>query len=282
MKEFFDIPEGMEGIVLHIGSIVTTDPDYNPKVMAVNVGGTKNIIELCLSMPRIRKLVYCSSTGAIPELPKGTPIKEVDYFDETKVPGCYSMSKALATQEVLDACHHRGLNACIVHPSGIMGPGDFAVGEITQNLIQIINGELPAGIDGDFNLCDVRDLADGVIAAAEKGRSGECYILANEPVTFRDFCRMVTEESGGKKVNVFLPIFAADMMARMMEAGAKKSGEKPVMTTFSVYNLARNNVFDSGKAKEELGYKTRTYEETIHDQIQWLLAEGIIKKQEEE
>ena len=46
MKEFFDIPEGMEGIVLHIGSIVTTDPDYNPKVMAVNVGGTKNIIEL--------------------------------------------------------------------------------------------------------------------------------------------------------------------------------------------------------------------------------------------
>ena len=279
MKEFFDIPEGMEGIVLHIGSIVTTDPAYNPKVMAVNVGGTRNIIELCLSMPRIRKLVYCSSTGAIPELPKGTPIKEVDYFDETKVPGCYSMSKALATQEVLDACHHRGLNACIVHPSGIMGPGDFAVGEITQNLIQIINGELPAGIDGDFNLCDVRDLADGVIAAAEKGRNGECYILANEPVTFKEFCRMITEESGGKKVSFFLPIFAANMMARMMEANAKRSGEKPVMTTFSIYNLARNNVFDSSKAKEELGYKTRTYEETIHDQIQWLLDEGIIKKQ---
>ena len=282
MRPFFEIPEGMEGIVLHIGSIVTTDPGYNQKVMDVNVGGTKNIIGLCLDMPGIRKLVYCSSTGAIPELPAGTAIREVDYFDETKVRGCYSMSKALASQEVLDACHHRGLNACIVHPSGIMGPGDYAAGEITQSLVSIINGELPAGIDGNFNLCDVRDLADGVIAAAEKGRSGECYILANEPVTFRDFCRMVTEESGGKKVNVFLPIFAADMMARMMEAGAKKSGEKPVMTTFSVYNLARNNVFDSGKAKEELGYKTRTYEETIHDQIQWLLAEGIIKKQEEE
>ena len=43
----------------------------------------------------------------------------------------------MATQEVLDACHHRGLNACVVHPSGIMGPGDFAVGEITQNLISL-------------------------------------------------------------------------------------------------------------------------------------------------
>ncbi|MCR5369098.1 MAG: NAD-dependent epimerase/dehydratase family protein [Clostridium sp.] len=223
---------------------------------------------------RVRGLVLPDDPAA-KYLPEEVQKYEVDYFDETKVLGCYSMSKALASQEVLDACHHRGLNACIVHPSGIMGPGDYAAGEITQNLVNIINGELPAGIDGNFNLCDVRDLADGIIAAAEKGRSGECYILANEPVTFRDFCRMVTEESGGKKVIVFLPIFAADMMARMMEAGAKKTGEKPVMTTFSVYNLARNNVFDSGKAKEELGYKTRSYEETIHDQIQWLLAEGL-------
>ena len=173
LRPFFEVPEDMEAAVLHIASIVTIDPEYNQKVIDVNVGGTKNIIDLCLSMPRIRKLVYCSSTGAIPEQPEGTAIKEVDYFDETKVPGCYAMSKALATQEVLDACHHRGLNACIVHPSGIMGPEDYALGEPSKNLIRIINGELPAGIDGDFNLCDVRDLAQGTIAAVEKGRCGK-------------------------------------------------------------------------------------------------------------
>ena len=277
LRPFFVIPEDMEAAVLHIASIVTIDPGYNQKVVDVNVGGTKNIIELCLNMPRIQKLVYCSSTGAIPEQPEGTLIKEVDFFDETKVPGCYAMSKAWATQEVLDACHHKGLNASIVHPSGIMGPDDYAIGEPTQNLIRIINGELPAGIDGDFNLCDVRDLAQGLIAAVDKGRSGECYILANEPVTFKEFCRMVTEESGGKKVRIFLPIFAANIMGSMMEAQAKKTGEKPLMTRFSVYSLARNNHFDSSKAKEELGYTTRSYEETIHDQVQWLLREGIIK-----
>ena len=277
LRPFFVVPEDMEAIVLHIASIVTINPDFNQKVIDVNVGGTKNIIELCLTMPRIRKLVYCSSTGAIPEQPEGTAIKEVDFFDETKVPGCYAMSKAMATQEVLDACHHRGLNACVVHPSGIMGPEDYAIGEPTQNLIRIINGELPAGIDGDFNLCDVRDLAQGTIAAAEKGRCGECYILANAPVTFKEFCRMVTDESGGKKVKVFLPIFAANIMGTVMEAQAKKTGEKPLMSRFSVYSLARNNNFDSSKAKEELGYNTRPYEETIHDQVQWLLSEGIIK-----
>ena len=55
---------------------------------------------------------------------------------------------------------------------------------------------------------------------------------------------------------------------------------KPLMTTFNVYSMARNNQFDSSKAKEELGYTTRTYEETIHDMVEWLLAEGIIVKEE--
>ena len=280
LKPFFEVPEGEEAVVLHIASIVTSSPDFNQKVIDVNVGGTKNIIELCLTMPRIKKLVYCSSTGAIPEQPEGTAIKEIDFFDETKVPGCYAQSKAMATQEVLDAVHHRGLNACVVHPSGIMGPGDYAIGEPTQNLIRIINGELPAGVDGDFNLCDVRDLAQGMIGAVENGRCGECYILANEPVEFKEFCRMVTEESGGKKVKFFLPIFAANIMGHAMESMAKKKGEKPLMTSFNVYSMARNNQFDSSKAKEELGYSTRTYEETIHDMVEWLLAEGIIKTEE--
>lgn len=275
LERFFTVPEGTEIIVLHIASIVTVNPDYNQKVMDVNVGGTKNIIDLCLRRGA-KKLVYCSSTGAIPELPKGQAIKEVDYFDETRVLGCYSMSKAMATQEVLDAVHHRGLNACVVHPSGIMGPEDYAVGETTGTLIKIINGEMPAGIDGSFNLCDVRDLAKGTIAAIDKGRCGECYILANEPVSFKDFSAMVTAESGGKKIGMFLPIFAANMMGSIMEHQAKATGAKPMMTTFSVYNLARNNTFDSSKAREDLGYTTRSYQETIHDEVQWLLKTGKI------
>ena len=244
--------------------------------MDVNVGGTQNIIDLCLSHPECKKLVYCSSTGAIPEEPKGKAIKEVKRFDENKVLGCYSQSKALATQAVLDAVKYRGLNACVVHPSGIMGPEDFAVGETTGTLIKIINGEMPAGIDGSFNLCDVRDLANGTIAAIDKGRKGECYILGNEPVSFKDFSKMVSDEAGCSPVKMFLPIWAANLMGRIMEKRAKRRGEKPLMTTFSVYNLARNNTFDSSKAKKELGYHTRSYRETIHDEVQWLKESGKI------
>lgn len=276
LEKLFTVEEGTETIVLHIASIVTVNPDYSSKVMEVNVDGTRNIICLCLSHPECKKLVYCSSTGAIPEAAMGKAIREVRRFDPDEVVGCYSRSKAMASQAVLDAVHEQGLNACIVHPSGIMGPEDYAIGETTGTLIKIIKGEMPAGIDGSFNLCDVRDLAAGTIAAADKGKAGECYILANEPVSFRDFSRMVSDEAGCKKVGMFLPVWAASIMGGMMEKQAKKKGTKPMMTRFSVYNLARNNKFDSTKAIRELGYSTRSYRDTIHDEIQWLKETGKI------
>ncbi len=276
LKRFFDVPEGTETIVLHIASIVTVNPDYNQKVMDVNVGGTRNIINLCLEHKECKKLVYCSSTGAIPELPKGQKIKEVDYFDEGKVVGCYSQSKALATQAVLDAVRERGLHACVVHPSGILGPEDFAVGETTKTVIDIINGEMPMGIAGSFNLCDVRDLAQGTILAADKGKDGNCYILGNKEVSFKAFSKLLMEESGCKPIRCFLPIKVANFLADMLEKQAKKKGTKPLMTTFSVYNLARNNEFDCTKAQKELGYKTRSYKETIRDEVKWLKETGKI------
>ena len=276
LEKFFTVPEGNETVCLHIASIVTVNPDFNQKVIDVNVGGTKNIIELCKKHKECKKLVYCSSTGAIKELPKGEKIKEIEEFHSEDVQGCYSQSKAMATQAVLDAVKNDDLNACVVHPSGILGPVDYAIGETTKVQLQIIKGEMPAGIAGSFNLCDVRDLADGLIGAIEKGRKGECYILANEEVTFKDFSKMIAKEAGVKPIKMFLPIWAANFIAKIMEKQAKKKNTRPLMTTFSVYNLARNNDFDYTKAKRELGYKTRSYEETIHDEVEWYKEAKLI------
>ena len=275
LESFFDVDNKLDIIVLHIASIVTVNPNFNQKVIDVNVGGTKNIIDLCIKY-NVKKLVYCSSTGAIPEEEKGIKINIPHEFDPDKVIGCYSKSKAIATQEVLNAVKNNNLNACVVYPSGILGPGDYGLGETTKTLIKIINGEMPAGISGTFNLCDVRDLADGLIKAADKGKRGENYILANEAISFKNFCELVSSESGCKRVKMFLPGWMANLLSRYMEKKAQKNGTKPMMTSFSVYNLTRNNEFDSTKAKEELGYNTRSYRETIIDEIEWLKFEGKI------
>ena len=276
LEPFFTVDEGMRTIVLHIASMVTVNPDFSQKLVDVNVGGTKNIISKCLQHPECEKLVYVSSTGAIPEVPQGQRIKEVDRFHEDQVVGWYSRTKAIATQAVLDAVNREGLNACVVHPSGILGPNDFAISETTGTIIRIINGEMPIGMQGSFNLCDVRDLAKGCILAADKGKKGQCYILGNEEVTLKKLCELLHHECGCKKIKFYLPLGLAKLIAKSAEKKAKKTGEKPIMTTFSVYNLERNNAFDYSKAKKELGYTTRTYEETIHDEVAWLKAEGKI------
>ena len=259
--------------VMHIASIVTVNPDYNQLVMDVNVRGTQNIIDMSIKY-NIKRLLYCSSTGAIPELKKGK-ISETESFDENKVLGCYSKSKALATKLVLS--YKDKLDVVVVHPSGILGPNDYAKGETTRVLIDIINGKMKAGINGSFNLCDVRDLANGAILALKNGKRGECYILANDMVSFKKFAKMISKEAkNNKKVKLFLPIWLSNIIAKKMEKKAKKKGTKPLMTTFSVYNLARNNDFSSEKAKKELEYETRSYEITIKDEVKWLKERGLI------
>ena len=276
---FFTVPGGTETICIHCASMVTVNPDYNEKLMAVNVGGTENIIAAMKKHPECRKLVYVSSTGAIPELPKGQKIKEVSQFvpyDDDKVVGWYSRSKAIATQKVLDAAAE-GLNACVVHPSGILGPNDHAISETTGTIIKIMNGEMPVGMGGSFNLCDVRDLAAGTVAAADKGRKGECYILGNKEVTLKEVAQMLHDACGCKQPMFYVPIAMAYKLAAQMEKKAQKTGEKPMMTNFAVYNLDRNNSFDYSKAERELGYHTRPYAETLRDEALWLVAEGKIK-----
>ena len=283
LEAFFTVPQGHTSVMIHCASMVTVDPQYSDRLMAVNVGGTRNIITQVLAHPECEKMVYVSSTGAIPERPHGTKIKEVNKFDPcdpTKVVGAYSQSKAKATQMVLDAVAVMGLKACVVHPSGILGPNDHALGETTSTVLQIIRGEMPMGMQGSFNLCDVRDLAAGTIAAVDKGRVGECYILANKTVTLKEMCEMINAACDSKKIKFYLPLGLANKIAAGLEKQAEKTGKKPLMTTFSVYNLARNNEFDCTKAQTELGYTTRAYQETIRDMIQWMKDEGLISSGE--
>ncbi len=275
LEKFFSVKEGTKTVVLHIASMVSVNPNFSQKMMDVNVGGTKNVIEACKRHSECEKLVYVSSTGAIPELAKGLKIKETTTFDPDLVVGCYSESKALATQLVLDAAKE-GLNACVVHPSGILGPEDKAISETTGTIIKILKGDMPIGMAGSFNLCDVRDLAHGVIMAADKGKMGECYILGNKEVTLKEMIDILHKECGCKKPLFYVPIKMAYSLADMMEKKAAKKGTKPLMTKFSVYNLDRNNAFDYSKAEKELGYHTRSYEETLADEVKWLRAEGLV------
>lgn len=92
----------------------------------------------------------------------------------------------------------------------------------------------------------------------------------------RSLCEILKEELNVETCQTFLQIEQAEKMAEEMEKQAAANGTRPVMTKFSIYNLSRNNSFDYSKAINELGYTTRSYKETLHDQIQWLKEQKLI------
>jgi len=280
LNKFFSVGMDTEIIVIHCASMVTVTDGYNKKLYDINVHGTRNILDKCIEH-KVKKLVYVSSTSAIPELPHGQTIKEIDYYDHNAVVGFYGKTKAEASQLVMDAVKYTGLNASIVFPSGICGPNDYAYGYYSNAIMDIVAEKMPAGIAGSFNAVDVRDLAEGIIACTEKGRKGEGYILSNDIVTIDDIFELVTKYTGAKRVTAILPLTAAKGIAYFSEAYGKFVNKETALTSFAVYNLARNNTFSSEKARRDLGYKTRSFDETIRDTIIWLDAEGKLMLKED-
>lgn len=275
LERFFDVPADAAVYVIHCAAIVTVSDTYSQKVYDVNVTGTKNIVAQCLAHG-VKKLVHVSSTSAIPELPHGTPITEVDFYDPDAVVGFYGKTKAEASQAVMDAVHERGLDASIVFPTGICGPDDYAYGPVASFIIDYVGGNMPAGVAGSFNAVDVRDLADAIVACCHQGRKGQGYILGNDLVTMGEMFHLLSRLTGVKEVKTILPAGMGKLLGRLCDVGEKLTHKPMRMTSFAVYNLIRNNEFDCAKAKAELGFATRPFEETIADTIAWLEREHKI------
>jgi dihydroflavonol-4-reductase len=275
LERFFSVEDDTDIYVIHCASVVALDPNFSQIVHDVNITGTQNIINLCVKH-KVKKLVYVSSTSAIPELPGSQPIVEVSRFDPDAVVGYYSKTKAAASQLVLNAVDKYDLDASIVFPTGIFGPYDHGFGLITSNVINIVAGKIPCGVAGTFNCVDVRDLAEGVVSCCSKGRKGEGYIMGNETVTMRDLFDAVAEASGCKRVKIILPVSLAKLLAAMADIISKLTRKSSILTGFTIYNLVRNNNFSSNKAEKELNYHFRPFSETIRDEVLWLREEGRI------
>lgn len=268
LEDIFDVDSETLLYVIHCAAIVYIKSKYNPKIMYVNYNGTKNIVDKVLE--KNAKMVYVSSVHAITEKPNGEKMSEITDFDENKVVGLYAKSKARTAKMVLEEVKKKGLNACIVHPSGIIGPNDFSDTHLTQLILDIANGSLRACVKGGYDFVDVRDVADGIISACKNGKKGECYILSNRYVGVKELVDIISQTAGVKKIKTILPMWIAKVTAPLSEIYYKIRKEPPLYTKYSLYTLTSNSNFSNEKAKKELGYKNRSMEETIADTVKWL------------
>lgn len=278
VRAFFCPDKKEERIVIHTAGIVSIASKYDKLVYDVNVGGTLNLLTLCKETGA-EKLVYISSVHALPEGEKGSVITETGVFDPAKVHGLYAKTKAEATAAVLAAAKE-GLNASVLHPSGILGPFDYGHGHMTQLVIDYMNGRLTACVNGGYDFVDVRDVAEAAVTCAEKGRAGECYIVSNRYVSVRELLNTLHLVTGKRKIRTVLPMWFAKLTAPLAEGYYKLLKQTPLYTAYSLYTLNCNAVFSHEKAGKELQYAPRPIEETLKDTVEWLLGEGRIREVE--
>lgn len=271
LNSVFEGSGDAEIFVIHCAAVVYIKSKYNSRVYDVNVNGTKNIVDKVLEYNA--KLIYVSSVHAIPEKSDGNLISEVSIFNPDNVVGLYAKTKAEAARYVMDSVKDKGLNACIVHPSGILGPYDFSNSHLTALVREIVRGKLPMCVKGGYDFVDVRDVAKGIIMACDKGKKGECYIMSGEFVSIKKLADLVCDVVGRKRIKVVLPIMIAKIVAPFYEMYYNVKGKIPLFTKYSLYTLSSNSNFSNEKAKRDLGFVTRDITDTVKDMVMWILGD---------
>ncbi len=256
--------------VYHSAGIIELKPGNEELVYNVNVTGTKNVVAACKKCG-VKKLVYMSSVDTYPPLPDNQVMHELSHYDPDILEGAYAKTKAEATQFVIDSNGTDGLETVIIQPSACIGPYDFKVSSIGEMVRMFVRGNFPVTITfGMYNFVDVRDVAKASVAAAEKGRPGECYLICGEAMTVGEFIRITAAALGKKEPKLKLSKKVADLAAPIMEVYYKVTDTTPLFTRYSIRKLVSNCNFSNEKAKAELGYEPMSVEQSIKDMADWI------------
>ena len=254
--------------VIHCAGIVSVASHPGDRIYRVNVGGTNNILRHC-EKAGVGKLIHVSSVHAIPEKPKGTEITEDAVFSPELVRGDYAKSKAIATSLVFEAAR-RGLNASVIFPTGIIGPGDLGQGSITNMLLSFLAGKLPIAVKGGYDFVDVRDVAAGIVSCAEQGQQGYGYILSGQYASIRDILNAAKDALELKRAVSFLPICFAKLIAPFYERRSLRKKQTLYFTPYAVAVLGSNSRFNRSAAAAAFGYAPRSLQSSIRDTVLWL------------
>ncbi len=267
LDSVFQSMRGVKGI-FHLAGVISIMPGANPFVRKVNVDGTKNILRAAKESG-VKKLIYTSSIHAIRRV-EGGMIDETVPYDMDNPYGAYDRSKAEATLEVLKAADS-GLEAVVTCPTGVIGPFDFR-GSMMGALIHDAAIAKPTlYVDGAYDFVDVRDVADGLISAAENGKRGESYILSGQKISVRYLLETVREITGRNFFQMKIPFDLARFAALFTPMYYQMANATPRFTPYSLEVLQSNSNISHAKATQELGYSPRSLSESLRDTVKWFL-----------
>lgn len=252
-------------IVYHLVAVITL-AEKNDLAWRVNTEGVRVVAEAALATG-VRRMVHASSIHAFDQYTCGGSIDETSARSTDPALPVYDRSKWQGEIE-LRAVIEQGLDAVLCNPTGVYGPRDLStpLSRINRTLRDAALGRVPAMIGGGFDLVDVRDVAEGLILAGEKGRTGENYLLGGEMTSMLDVCRTAATINGKKGPRFVISPKVITGLMPVLEPIGKRLGTD-IVSKAAIGALVSAPIVDHGKATRELGYQPRPLQETVRDLV---------------
>jgi len=258
--------------VFHCAAAVSLKRAVTPEMTAANVTGTAHVIDAAVAAG-VARMVHTSSVVAVGVSTDGRPCDETARwnFDTEGLADAYAITKHQA-EDVVCAAADR-IDAVIVNPTYMFGPRD-ARPSSGRLIVDLVRGRVPGWTPGYNNFVDARDVARGMIAAWQRGRRGERYILAGHDMMYRDVMQRIAEVAGTRPPRLRVPRPAAWLFGKWGDL-VERTGREPVVNSMQIrYAYTDRFRFHSDKAARELGYQVRPLEATLRDAIDWFRTHG--------
>ena len=265
-------------LVFHTAAVVSFWKPLYQLQHEVNVLGTRNVVTAA-RRAGVRRLVHTSSIAALGHpvdglLGSGPLADETTAFNWDGSVAGYKRSKYEGELEIRQGIE-QGLDAVIVNPAVVIGPGDihFNGGDFIRS---VARGFVPFYIRGGANIAFVEDVVRGHISAAEKGRTGERYILGGENLTHRQIFQTIAQIVGKPAPRIPIPVAVVKATARVLDMIGTVLRKKPLLTPELVAGAGLHNWYSSAKAEKELAYTITPFRTAVEITYDWYKTEGLL------
>jgi dihydroflavonol-4-reductase len=266
--------EGCE-VVFHVAAdyrLWVRDPD---EMYRSNVEGTRAILNAA-ERNRVRRVVYTSSVATMGFRANGQPADENSPVSLDHMIGPYKRSKFIAEQLAIEAGRGR-LDVVVVNPTTPVGERDIKPTPTGRIVVDFLKKKFPAYLDTGLNLVDARECALGHLAAWEKGRSGERYILGGENLTLKQILDKLAQITGLPSPRVRVPYFVALAAGAVDELVTGRMLGREPRATIDAVRMGRKKMFvTTGKAERELGWKPVPVDDALRRAVNWFSRNAYV------
>jgi len=242
---------------------------------AANVAGTENMLRAAVEAGA-RRIVHTSSVATLAAR-EDRPAREEDAAEENAVIGHYKKSKVMAERIALRWAAE-GAAVVVVNPSTPVGDLDAKPTPTGRIISDYLAGRMPAYVDTGLNVVDVRDVAEGHVLAAERGRAGERYILGNRNMTLKEIFDVLARLSGVPAPRLRLPHWIPIAAAAVDTWISPILGREPRVPLESARMARHAMYFDSSKAVAELGLPQSPVDAALARAVAWFRERGGIRR----